>query len=309
MRILLTGSTGQVGTEFRKLGNGTAEIISTGSRELDLSKEQEIRRFVRDAKPDVIVNTAAFSDIDAAERNWDACFAINAIAPVVLAEEVHRLDALLIHYSTDYVFDGNKGVPYTEKDPTSPLNVYGASKVAGEEGIAASFARALILRVGWIYSLQGDNFLRSILRLAQHSDELQIVNDQLGTPTSARSLALATERLIRIYSSAPKTFFPTGIFHLAAEGSTSWHGFAAAILRGIAQRREPIVSPARTTEHASFARRPRNLVLSCQKFFNTFGFQLDSWEQQLEEVLSELLPEQDTPVTSGTRNLERSGKV
>ena len=133
MRILLTGSNGQLGTEFRTISRSTAEVISTGSRELDLTNEQEIRRFVREVKPDVIVNAAAFSDVDAAERNWDACFALNAIAPVILAEEAHRLDSLLIHYSTDQVFDGSKSEPYSETDPTSPLNVYGASK-AGRRG-------------------------------------------------------------------------------------------------------------------------------------------------------------------------------
>jgi dTDP-4-dehydrorhamnose reductase len=294
MRILLTGSNGQVGTEFRKLGKGAAEVISTGSRELDLTNEQEIRRFVRDAKPNVIVNATAFSDVDAAERNWDACFAINAIAPVILAEEAHRLDSLLIHYSTDHVFDGSKTEPYTETDPTSPLNVYGASKVAGEEGIASSFARALILRVGWIYSAQGESFLCSILRLATQSDELQVASDHVGAPTSARSVARATERLVRMYANSRKTHFPTGIYHLTAAGATSWHGFASAILSATFQREKPIVIPVLTAEKPSFARRPKNSLLSCKKFLTTFGFQLSSWQQQLEEVLAETQVEDDS---------------
>jgi dTDP-4-dehydrorhamnose reductase len=294
MRILLTGSNGQVGREFRKLGKGAAEVISTGSRELDLTNEQEIRRFVRDAKPNVIVNATAFSDVDAAERNWDACFAINAIAPVILAEEAHRLDSLLIHYSTDHVFDGSKTEPYTETDPTSPLNVYGASKVAGEEGIASSFARALILRVGWIYSAQGESFLCSILRLATQSDELQVASDHVGAPTSARSVARATERLVRMYANSRKTHFPTGIYHLTAAGATSWHGFASAILSATFQREKPIVIPVLTAEKPSFARRPKNSLLSCKKFLTTFGFQLSSWQQQLEEVLAETQVEDDS---------------
>ena len=189
-------------------------------------------------KPAVIVNAAAFSDVDAAERNWDACFALNAIAPVVLAEEAHRLDALLIHYSTDQVFDGNKSAPYTESDPTSPLNVYGASKLAGEQGIAASFARSLILRLGWVYGAQGENFLRSILRLAEHSDELHVASDQIGAPTSTKAIAAATERLIRMYASCRKAQFPTGIYHLAASGATSWHGFAVAIVSAAIPRKK-----------------------------------------------------------------------
>ena len=293
MRVLLTGSNGQLGTEFRTLGRSSAEIISTGSRELDLTSEQEIRRFVREIKPEVIVNSAAFSDIDAAERNWDACFALNAIAPVVLAEEAHRLDALLIHYSTDHVFDGNGG-PYTETDPALPLNVYGASKLAGEQGIAASFARALILRLGWIYSARGENFVRSILRLAEHSQELQVASDQVGAPTSARAVANATERLIRMYARSRKTQFPSGIFHLAAAGATSWHGFASAILSEALQRqmlgvaKAPMLTPIQTTEHASFAKRPKNSLLSCQKFLTTFGFQLTTWQEQMKEVLAEI---------------------
>jgi dTDP-4-dehydrorhamnose reductase len=288
MRILLTGSNGQLGSEFRKLGRGDAEVVSTGSRELDLTNEQEIRRFVREIKPGVIVNAAAFSDVDAAERNWDACFALNAMAPVVLAEEAHRLDALLIHYSTDQVFDGKKDEPYTETDPTSPLNVYGASKAAGEQGIASSFARALILRLGWTYNAYGENFLRSILRLAKHSNELQVASDQVGAPTSAKSVARATERLVRMYANSRKTQFPTGIYHLTAGGATSWHGFASAILSAAHLLSEPIIIPTSTTEHASFAKRPKNSLLSCRKFLTTFGFELASWQQQLEEVLAEV---------------------
>jgi dTDP-4-dehydrorhamnose reductase len=288
MRILLTGSNGQLGSEFRTLDRSTAEVISTGSRELDLTDELEIRRFVRDAKPSVIINTAAFSDMDAAERNWDACFALNAMAPVVLAEEAHRLDALLIHYSTDQVFDGIKAAPYVETDRTSPLNVYGASKLAGEQGIASSFARALILRLGWIYSARGENFLRSILRLARYSNELHVAADQIGAPTSTKSVARATERLVRMYAGRGKTQFPTGIFHLTAGGSTTWHGFAQAILSRACWSRKPIITPTETSENASFARRPKYCLLSCQRFHTTFGFELPPWEQQLEEVMEEV---------------------
>lgn len=288
MRILLTGSNGQLGTEFRMLGS-TAEIISTGSHELDLTNEQEIRHFVRDVKPAVIVNAAGFNDIDAAERNWDACFALNAIAPVVLAEEAHRLDALLIHYSTDQVFDGSKSGPYTETDPTSPLNVYGASKLAGEQAIAASFARVLILRLGWIYGARNENFLRSVLRLAEHSTELQVASDQIGSPTSAKAVAGATERLIRMYANCRKAQFPAGIYHLTASGVTSWYGFAVAIVSEMFQgRKAPIVTPVNAAELSSVAKRPKNLLLSNQRFLKTFGFQLGPWQQQLDEVLAEV---------------------
>ena len=297
MRILLTGSNGQLGSEFRTLDRSKAEVIFTGSRELDLSNEQEIRRFVRDAKPSVIINTAAFSDMDAAERNWDACFALNAIAPVVLAEEAHRLDALLIHYSTDQVFPGTKNEPYVETDQTAPLNVYGASKLAGEQGIASSYARAIILRLGWTYSARGENFLRSILRLARYSDELHVAADQIGTPTSTRSIAQATERLVCMYAESGKTQFPTGIFHLTAVGATTWYGFAQAILASAPGSRKPLVRPSEAMENASFARRPKYCLLSCRKFRAAFGFQLDPWQQQLREVMEEV------------RELEASGEI
>jgi dTDP-4-dehydrorhamnose reductase len=288
MRILLTGSNGQLGSEFRALDRSTAEVISTGSRELDLTDEQEIRYFVRETKPSVIINTAAFSDIDAAESNWDACFALNAMAPVVLAEEAHRLDALLIHYSTDQVFDGTKAEPYVETDHTSPLYVYGASKLAGEQGIASSCARALILRLGWIYSARGENFLRSILRLARSSNELHVAADQIGAPTSTKAVARATERLVRMYGGARKTEFPTGIYHLTARGATTWHGFAQAILGMACGAKKPVVTPTETTENPSFARRPRYCLLSCQKFLTTFGFQVGPWQEQLQEVMEEV---------------------
>jgi len=313
MRILLTGSNGQLGTELRTLGRNTAEVISTGSRDLDLTNGQQIRRFVRDVKPAVIVNAAAFSDVDAAERNWDACFALNAIAPLVLAEEAHLLDALLIHYSTDQVFDGSKIGPYTESDPVSPLNVYGASKLAGEQGIASSFARALVLRLGWIYGARGENFLRSILRLAEHSDELQVASDLIGTPTSARAVAGATERLIRMYANSRKTQFPTGIYHLSAAGATSWHGFATAIVEAASRnpaflgKKAPVITPTLTADLSSFAKRPKNLLLSSQKFLTTFGFQLGPWQQQMEEVMADVMaseapfndPARERPSQSG----------
>ncbi len=303
MRILLTGSNGQLGSEFRTLDRSAAEVISTGSRELDLTDELEIRRFVRDTKPSVIINTAAFSDMDAAERNWDACFALNAMAPVVLAEEAHRLDALLIHYSTDQVFDGTKSEPYLESDRTSPLNVYGASKLAGEQGIASSFARALVLRLGWIYSARGENFLRSILRLSRYSNELHVAADQIGTPTSTRAVARATERLVRMYAGARKMQFPTGIYHLTAGGATTWHGFAQAILATARGTKKPVITPSDTAESASFARRPRYCLLSCQKFHTTFGFQLGSWEQQLDEVMEELRELEDSWELKTAENL------
>ncbi len=189
MRILLTGARGQVGTEFQKLDLGGAEILAPSRNELDLSNLQSIRTYVQAHRPEVIVNAGAYTAVDLAEKERDLCFAVNAAAPAALAEEAVGLGAMLIHFSTDYVFDGTKPGPYIETDPTRPLGVYGASKAEGEQAILATGARALILRTSWVYSLHGKNFLLTMLRLAHERPELRVVSDQIGAPTSARAIA------------------------------------------------------------------------------------------------------------------------
>ena len=290
MRILLTGAAGQVGTEFRKIGGALGEVVAADRTEFDMSEVDRIRSYVREIKPDVIVNAGAYTAVDRAEKQREICFAINAIAPPVLAEEAARLDAMLVHYSTDYVFDGTKPGAYVEADPVAPLGVYGESKAAGERGIVVvNGAKALVLRTSWVYSAHGKNFLLTMLRLAKEKSEVRIVDDQIGAPTSAKAIAEATARLIREYSGKPAADFFSGTYHMTAAGSTSWSGFAKAIFERADQSR-PTVIPIATAEYPTPAKRPKNSVLSNDKFDSTFGFRLKPWQQQLDEVLAELRP-------------------
>ena len=284
MRILITGKNGQVGGEFSRLYQSRADVVSVGRDECDLSSEQSIRDLVRQVKPAVIVNAAAYTAVDQAERERDLCFAINAAAPRVLAQEAARLDALLVHYSTDYVFNGEKTGPYLESDPIDPLSVYGASKAAGEEAIAVAASRYLVLRTSWVYSAYGKNFLRTMLRLGAERSELRLVDDQMGAPTSATAIVAATARLVEQYA-APGAHLPAGIYHMTAGGSTSWCGFARAIFAAGILSSRPRLQAIATSEYPTPAKRPANSVLDNDKFARTFGFRLSPWKHQLEEVL------------------------
>ena len=228
MRILITGKNGQVGGKFSRLYHSPGDVVAVGRAECDLSSERSIRDLVRRVEPTVIVNAGAYTAVDQAEAERELCFAVNAAAPRVLAEEAARLNALLIHYSTDYVFNGEKPEPYLESDPINPVSVYGASKAAGEAAIVETASRYLVLRTSWVYGAQGKNFLRTMLRLGAERPELRVVDDQLGAPTSAAAIATATATLVEQYA-APGTNLPAGILHMTAGGSTSWYGFASAI--------------------------------------------------------------------------------
>ena len=284
MRILITGKNGQVGGEFSRLYQSRADVVSVGRDECDLSSEQSIRDLVRQVKPAVIVNAAAYTAVDQAERERDLCFAINAAAPRVLAQEAARLDALLVHYSTDYVFNGEKTGPYLESDPIDPLSVYGASKAAGEAAIAVAASRYLVLRTSWVYSAYGKNFLRTMLRLGAERSELRLVDDQMGAPTSATASVAATAQLVEQYA-APGAHLPAGIYHMTAGGSTSWCGFARAIFAAGVLSARPRLQAIATSEYPTPAKRPANSVLDNDKFARTFGFRLSPWKHQLEEVL------------------------
>jgi dTDP-4-dehydrorhamnose reductase len=232
---------------------------------------------VRAANPDVIVNAAAYTAVDKAESEGDLAFAVNAVAPGILAEEARRSGTLLVHYSTDYVFDGSKPTPYVEDDAPNPLNVYGASKLAGERAIAASGCRHLILRTSWVYGPRGSNFLLTILRVARERPELRVVDDQIGAPTSSRAIAHATAQVLR-----PGAH---GTYHLSAAGQVSWCGFARAILAraGVAT---PVV-PIRSEDYPTAAKRPRNSLLENSRLRADFGVALAPWEAGLEEVMAE----------------------
>ena len=283
MRILITGKNGQVGTELSRLYPSSGDVVLTGRDECDLSNEQSIRDTVRRVKPAVILNAGAYTAVDQAEKEPGLCFAINAHAPRVLAQEAARLDALLIHYSTDYVFNGEKAAPYLETDPVSPVNVYGESKAAGEAAIAEVAARFLVLRTSWVYGAHGKNFLRTMLRLGAERPELRVVDDQLGAPTSAAAIASATARLVEQSLSGAQ-----GIYHMTAAGSTTWCGFARAIFQAGVLGTQPRVQPIASSDYPTPAKRPANSVLSNDKFAHAFGFRLPTWQQQLNDVLAEM---------------------
>ena len=280
-RILLTGAQGQVGYELARLLPAHGDVVATDRATLDLAQPDAIVAVMRDARPDLVVNTGAYTAVDAAERETAAAFAVNARAPQILAEEARRSGALLLHYSTDYVFDGSATTPYDEDAPTGPLNVYGQSKLDGELAIAASGARALILRTSWVYGLRGKNFLLTIRRLAAERDELRIVADQTGTPNWSRTLATATAALVA--QGLPYLDERAGLYHFSSTGATTWHGFAAAIVGDAGKAR---VTKITTAEYPTPARRPAYGVLATTRFRDTFGHGLPPWRDALAACLA-----------------------
>jgi dTDP-4-dehydrorhamnose reductase len=277
LRILLTGRNGQVGWELERKLAPLGEVIATDRATLDLADPDAIRRVVREAKPQIIVNAAAYTAVDKAESEPELAMRINGSAPGILAEEAKRLGALLVHYSTDYVFDGEKATPYVEDDPPNPINVYGRSKLEGERAIQASGCKHLILRTSWVYGARGRNFLLTILRLAKEKSPLRIVDDQVGAPTSSGALARATAQALR-----PGAH---GLYHLSAAGAVSWCGFARAILAraGI----DTAVVAIRSEDYPTAARRPRNSLLDCSRLRARLGVALAPWEELLSEVISQ----------------------
>ena len=274
MRILLTGATGQVGWELRRTLARMGEVRAFDRYGLDLAEAPPLAAAVRALQPDMIVNAAAYTAVDKAESERDLAFAVNATAPRVLAEEAKRIGARLVHYSTDYVFDGDKASPYVEDDPTHPINVYGESKLAGERAIQATGCRHLILRTSWVYGPRGKNFFLTMRRLAKERSELRVVDDQVGAPTSSVAIADATPQLL-----AKGT---EGLYHMTAAGETTWCGFAREILKraGLAT---PVVGIP-TKDYPTPARRPRNSRLDCSRLKAAAGIELAPWTEQLGEV-------------------------
>lgn len=281
-RILVTGARGQVGGELARLLPAYGGVVTVDRTTLDLADPDAIVRVMRDAAPDLVINAAAYTAVDLAESRRDDAFAVNACAPAVLAEEAKRRGAVLVHYSTDYVFDGRATTAYTEDAPTAPLNVYGESKLAGEQAIAASGAHALVLRTSWVYGLSGKNFLVTIRRLAAERDELRIVADQTGTPNWSRSLARATCELVA--KGLPALAERAGLYHLSSTGATTWHGFAQAIVGDVAR---PRVVPITTSEYPTPARRPAFGVLATARLREAFGIALPPWDEALAACLEE----------------------
>ncbi|MEK1904447.1 MAG: dTDP-4-dehydrorhamnose reductase [Pseudomonas sp.] len=280
MKVLITGRNGQVSRELQ-LSLPHAELLVFGQEQLDLASSDAIRQQVRAVRPDLIINAAAHTAVDQAESEPELAFAINAVAPGVLAEEAATLGVPLIHYSTDYVFDGSKSGPYSEDDATGPLGVYGRSKLAGEDAIRAVNGQHLILRTSWVYSLHGKNFLLTMQRLLQEREELRVVGDQVGAPTWAGSIARATRELIQHWQNGQAG--PWGTYHLTGLGETSWFGFASAIAEQLrlqgkpSARLEPIPSSAYPTP----AQRPLNSRLDCSRLQREWNIRLPDWHDAL----------------------------
>ena len=272
MRVLLAGRNGQVGWELARL-LPPAELIATGRAELDLADQAAIRRVVREAKPQLIVNAAAYTAVDKAEAEPDLAMRINGIAPGVLAEEAKRLGALLVHYSTDYVFDGTKSTAYVEDDAPNPHSVYGRSKLAGERAVQASGCRHLILRTSWVYGPRGKNFFLTIAAKARAGERLRVVDDQRGVPTTSAFLAERTLALIARDAS--------GLLHLVPAGETTWYGFAREIVQLTGSRSE--VQPIKTGEFPAAARRPANSVLDNRRGAAILG-EPPHWRELLDDV-------------------------
>ena len=289
--ILVTGRTGQVGRELVRCLEPLGRVIATGRQDLDLTSPDSIRSAVRRHAPDIIVNAAAYTAVDKAESEPDLAMRINAVAPGVLAEEAKRANALLVHYSTDYIFDGLLGRPYVEEDAPNPLSVYGKTKLEGERAIAAVGGAFLILRTSWIYSNQPPNFVLTLLELAQEKRELAVVDDQVGSPTWGRSLAEATAQVLRKPERASEQ---RGVYHLSASGYATRYVFAKRILelaREIAPTLDSalLIRPVPTTAYPLPAQRPLNAAISKEKLYRIFGIRMSDWDLELKRSLPHII--------------------
>jgi dTDP-4-dehydrorhamnose reductase len=287
MKVLINGRNGQVSHELQRRLGGVGELIVLGRDQLDLAQPDQIRRQVQNIRPDLIINAAAHTAVDLAESEPQAAFAINAIAPGILAEEALALDIPLIHYSTDYVFDGLKAGPYNEDDRPNPLGVYGKSKLAGEQAIRDVQDKHLILRTSWVYSTHGRNFLLTMQRLLQEKPELRVVADQIGAPTWAGTIANSTLALIEHWQANEEANW--GTYHLSAQGETSWFGFAQAIGKALRQQGKPCAAllPIPSSDYPTPAARPLNSRLDCSRLQRDWGVSQPDWQTALRECLTE----------------------
>ncbi len=292
-RVLIVGHLGQVGVELQRSFSGLGEIVCHDRTTVDIADPDQLRAMVRSVAPVVILNAAAYTAVDRAETEPDVAMAVNAVAPGILAEEALRARALLVHYSTDYVFDGSKISPWSETDQPNPLNVYGASKLAGEKAIMNLGGSYLIFRTSWVYGPHGNNFLLTMLRLARERECLNIVDDQYGGPTTSIELANATRAIVSDILAgkfeAPENW--AGLYHMTCGGSVSWCGFAQAIFARanfFLNCKQPSVRPIASSEYVAPAKRPHNSVLSNEMLFSRFGCRLASWESAMETVFLQL---------------------
>ncbi len=284
-KILILGCRGQVGWELRRTLSPLGQILAHDRTSCDLSSPDLISRTLHEIKPHIIVNGAAYTAVDKAESDQEACMAINERAPRVLAEEAKKLKILLIHYSTDYVFDGTSKHPYKENDPPNPLNMYARSKLMGDQAILSSGCAHIILRTSWVYGSRGQNFLLTMLRLAQQRDILKIVDDQMGAPTWCRLIAESTAQIIARYQGQE------GLYNLTSSGATSWFGFAKAIFDLYSSKTNlkiPQLISILSSEYPTPAKRPHNSLLCHEKIFSDFGIYLPDWKDALHMCLEEV---------------------
>lgn len=287
MKVLISGQHGQVSRELQRRLWGGGELIVLGRDQLDLAQPEQIRQQVQKIRPDLIINAAAHTAVDLAESEPETAFAINAVAPGIFAEEALMLGIPLIHYSTDYVFDGMKVGPYTEDDTPNPLGVYGKSKLAGERAITDVQGKYIILRTSWVYSAHGRNFLLTMQRLLQERPEVRIVADQIGAPTWAGTIANSTLALIERWQAGEAVTW--GTYHLTAQGKTSWFGFAQAIGEALRQQGKPCANllPIPSSDYPTPAARPLNSCLDCSRLQREWGVRQPDWRIALRECLAE----------------------
>ncbi len=296
MKILLFGRTGQVGWELQRSLAPLGEVIALHSKSTELcgnlTNLTGIAQTVRSVAPDVIINASAHTAVDLAESEPELASALNTLAPGALATEAHRSNALLVHYSTDYVFDGHGTLPWKETDLTAPLSVYGRTKLEGEIAIQDSGCRHLIFRTSWVYAARGKNFAKTILKLAKERETLSVINDQVGAPTGAELLADVTAHAVR---QAQRDTALSGLFHLVAAGETTWHGYASLICDFAKQAgldlQVQTIHPVPTTAFPTPAKRPLNSRMDTTKLSDTFSLRLPHWQVGVERMLAEILPE------------------
>jgi dTDP-4-dehydrorhamnose reductase len=294
MKILLTGPTGQVGWELLRTLMPLGDVVAVSRNQADLADLSSIRSLIQQHKPDVIVNPAAYTAVDKAETEVETAHIVNAIAPGLMAEEAKKQGALLVHYSTDYVFDGSKACHYKEDDITNPINMYGETKLAGEQAIQLLGEDFIILRTSWVYASRGNNFLKTIQRLAAEREELKIVSDQIGAPTWARLIAEVTAHVVKqAMAERQEHAFTSGTYHLTSAGETSWHGFARQIVdfiqeQGLISLKNKAIIPIPTTDYPLPAKRPANSRLSCNRLEQQFGLTLPSWDNALRLCMQEM---------------------
>jgi dTDP-4-dehydrorhamnose reductase len=286
-RVLLLGAGGQLGMQLKRRLAGEVELTALTRAELDFTDMAAIRAAIRKVEPEIVINAAAYTAVDKAESEPELCRLVNAVAPGVIAEELAKTNGWLIHYSTDYVFDGSGTKPWVETDATGPLSVYGQTKLDGEVAIAAAGCRHVILRTSWVYAAEGRNFLHTMLRLGRERELLKIVDDQVGAPTTAEAITEATMAVLQRMAADA-----SGVYHLTCGGATSWCGFARAIFEEFAGRQKaPEVVPIPTEAYPTPARRPLNSRLCCDKFTRQFGFQMPEWQDALRDVARGMLSE------------------